>query len=877
MKRVVWNISKRFLVIVPFVAMFLYMYGQLITGEQTNARENIVSEHTGHLVLMDYLIENAFDEYYSTLYLVKNSNEVTQYFINPSSQTHREVELFFERIAENRPYVQNLNMLSSTGELLVSLHTLQTSSDSTSAQSNSLITSMKNMNAQDLYFSPLHDTHNIITGIPVIDNQGEFIAAFTMEVDRRHVLTLVNQFFVNHSNEVTFFLLDSTGQVLLTFESGVEFSNLTSPVIQNDLALVSARALEESQGTFTHDGMNYHYLAFNPFEEYSPFYAMNRNFLLGIVVFSDADIVGATDSFLLRNEELRWILAFVILLLGGSFNLLAYFRRNDKELLTVSNLVSDQSHDGVVITNPGGQVTYCNKTFELLTGFSNQQVKLESFEAFHLDGSSFKTEEIFLQRQNHNQSNDLWRGFVWLKGKFHYALTHLLINNIVDNRGHEVHTVRLFSNPRNLTREFSYSLLDTQQPDYGPHEVFPLTLVEQKRSTGTDFLLVYLQLANLDIVEAQYSLDEHYLLGARIRETIANFLGEGQLLIQYSPNTYILTIPIQEDSPSIILSLLQKNLKKPIRATQKDVLHIRCGVSLPSSMNDTAELMIWQSRMALAAQEHFDEDGILQYDAHVNTQLARYYSILQSFPIALEEGQININYQPVVDCETKKIRGAEALVRWKHPALGMISPNEFIPIIEQNNLERLLGRYVVEQTALFMKKIVDRFTDGDFSISINLCPTELQDTDLVEHMVRTLDAYQIPHHILTIELTERTLLTDMDAANRVLKLLHDNNIRVAIDDFGTGFSSLSYLHELDVDLLKIDRSFIKQYPQEDDGVILKAMVGMAKELDIPVLVEGIETDEQLNFIESLAVESYQGFLFSGAVSPQEFVLMLHVN
>jgi EAL domain-containing protein (putative c-di-GMP-specific phosphodiesterase class I) len=164
--------------------------------------------------------------------------------------------------------------------------------------------------------------------------------------------------------------------------------------------------------------------------------------------------------------------------------------------------------------------------------------------------------------------------------------------------------------------------------------------------------------------------------------------------------------------------------------------------------------------------------------------------------------------------------------------------------------------------------------DETFAISVNLCPTELQDPDLVDHIVRTLDAHHVPHHALVVELTERTLLLDMEVANRVLKLLHTNGIQVAIDDFGTGFSSLSYLHELDVDVLKIDRSFIKDYPQSDDGVILKAMVTMAKELNIPVQVEGIETVEQLQFMKELSVPVFQGFYYSPAITPESFRQLL---
>jgi EAL domain-containing protein (putative c-di-GMP-specific phosphodiesterase class I) len=168
---------------------------------------------------------------------------------------------------------------------------------------------------------------------------------------------------------------------------------------------------------------------------------------------------------------------------------------------------------------------------------------------------------------------------------------------------------------------------------------------------------------------------------------------------------------------------------------------------------------------------------------------------------------------PVVDVLTNRIIAAEALIRWTHPTLGPLSPAEFIPIVEQNNLERMLGKFVVEEVSGFLRQL--DAIDRGISISMNLCPTELQDPDLVGHMVRVLDSKDISHERLIIELTERTLLTDMKAANSFLDKLHLEHIQVAIDDFGTGFSSLSYLHELNVDVLKIDRSFIKDYPDQE--------------------------------------------------------------
>ncbi|MFA7018031.1 MAG: EAL domain-containing protein, partial [Sphaerochaetaceae bacterium] len=137
-----------------------------------------------------------------------------------------------------------------------------------------------------------------------------------------------------------------------------------------------------------------------------------------------------------------------------------------------------------------------------------------------------------------------------------------------------------------------------------------------------------------------------------------------------------------------------------------------------------------------------------------------------------------------------------------------------------------------------------------------------------------LDAYNVSHELLIIELTEHSLLTDIEIAKKQLIELHQEHVSFAIDDFGTGFSSLSYLHELNFDILKIDRSFIKDYPKNDEGVILKAMIRMVKELGIAVVMEGVELPEQLVLLKELKVPYYQGFIFSKAVPKDQFLEML---
>ncbi|MFA7671146.1 MAG: EAL domain-containing protein, partial [Sphaerochaetaceae bacterium] len=435
----------------------------------------------------------------------------------------------------------------------------------------------------------------------------------------------------------------------------------------------------------------------------------------------------------------------------------------------------------------------------------------------------------------------------------------------------------LYSNPRNISNELLANVANEKRVKGEDLEFFPLQMIEGKLANKEEFVVAIVQITNVDIIESNCSLDGEYLIASQIRKRLLKILDADDLLIQYFLGTFLLTKTITRYNYQNAISSIEKVFEKPFEIREKQFpIIVRIGVSSLSRKVRNSRLLLRQTKMAIAALSHFGRNGTLSYDKEIDDYLLRYYSILESLPNAIKEGEIEVFFQPIIEIATSKIVSCEALSRWNHPKLKEVSPSEFIPIVEKNGHERALGVYVFQQAAAFLNEL-DSLQQGSISVSINTCPSELQDVNLIPHFVKTLTQYNIKHDRIIVELTERTLLTDVDVAKKVLGGLRKERIRVAIDDFGVGFSSLSYLHDLEIDLLKIDRSFIKDYPKEDDGVIIKAMVGMAREFKVPVLVEGVETEEQLEFIKSLGVQYYQGFYFSEALNQKDFIELFKKN
>ncbi|UZE95034.1 putative bifunctional diguanylate cyclase/phosphodiesterase [Alkalimarinus alittae] len=263
------------------------------------------------------------------------------------------------------------------------------------------------------------------------------------------------------------------------------------------------------------------------------------------------------------------------------------------------------------------------------------------------------------------------------------------------------------------------------------------------------------------------------------------------------------------------------------------------------------------------------------YEERINAVVARKHTLANALRYALKENQLHVEYQPVVDLKTDQIVGAEALIRWNHPELGKVSPAEFIPIAESTGLIFPLSLFVIESVCRFVSKSRHQFND-DFSVALNLSPVILKQKFLLENIKGFLHQYQVPAKSICFEVTENTLMNEMERCIQTLNALKQLGSRVSIDDFGTGYSSLSYLSKLPVDNLKIDRSFIDDIVHDtNDTAITLAIISLAQSLKLKVIAEGVENQEQRLFLQHCSCEYIQGFLVSPSRPDASFMTFLN--
>lgn len=242
---------------------------------------------------------------------------------------------------------------------------------------------------------------------------------------------------------------------------------------------------------------------------------------------------------------------------------------------------------------------------------------------------------------------------------------------------------------------------------------------------------------------------------------------------------------------------------------------------------------------------------------------------------ALGKAEFALNYQPQVN-SSGKIVGIEALLRWNSPTIGNISPEEFIPLAEENGMILPIGEWVIRTACLQRKHWLDNdLCDPTCYIAINISPYQLRRSDFVERITEIVSDVGISPHQVDIEITEGVLINNLKDISTKLSELRRIGFRISVDDFGTGYSSLAYLKHLPIDAIKIDRSFVDGIGTNySDEAISLAIISLAKNLDIDVIAEGVETGAQVQFLKSNACEGYQGYFFNQPVSAKEIASLL---
>lgn len=353
----------------------------------------------------------------------------------------------------------------------------------------------------------------------------------------------------------------------------------------------------------------------------------------------------------------------------------------------------------------------------------------------------------------------------------------------------------------------------------------------------------------------------------READTVARFGGDDFALLLTEIN--------RPEDAAKIAQHIQEALSAPFNFDEQELfLTSSIGISYnPDDAKDAVGLMK-SAGTALKRAKELNGNNYQFYTAGRTTKALRQLVLENNLRPGLEREEFIIHYQPQVNIQSFQLVAMEALVRWEHPALGLLYPSEFIGLAEENGLIVSIGEWVLRNACLQSKAWQDAGFDP-LRVAVNFSARQFQQPAMVESVARILRDTGLDPNLLELELTEGSIMKDPNQAIRKLHELKAMGIHISIDDFGTGYSSLNYLKRFPIDTLKVDQSFVKDINTDPDNeAIVSAIITLAHALKLNVIAEGVETQEQLESLRVLKCDEVQGFLFSRALSVAEFTALL---
>jgi diguanylate cyclase (GGDEF)-like protein len=349
-------------------------------------------------------------------------------------------------------------------------------------------------------------------------------------------------------------------------------------------------------------------------------------------------------------------------------------------------------------------------------------------------------------------------------------------------------------------------------------------------------------------------------------DTVARTGGD-EFIIVISPSA-------EREDAVAIAHRARDTLRAPMRVSGVE-LHVTCSIGVayyPTDAN-SADSLITRADAAMYCAKQRGRNNVQSFAEGMDSVTVGRVSLESDLHTAIDAGQFELHYQPKPDTESGDIRGAEALIRWRHPQRGLILPEHFIPLAEECGLINEIGAWVLREAC---RQCVEWQRSGlpDLRVAVNVAATQFRRGDLLDVIRGALDAAGLEARFLEIELTESAVMTNPEESALILEELSRMGVLVSVDDFGTGYSSINYLRRFPIDKLKIDRSFVRDLDCEVDASIVQAIISLAHSLKLKVVAEGVETPVQLQYLRSLGCDQYQGFHFSPPLPASEFADLL---
>lgn len=845
------------LIIIPILGLVNWSYFSVVNSEKESLMTQQISIANEKVNIIDFIVATALINTYTDMHVIADADEMQMYLDDPSQANLDSLEQLFYRIVNNKPQFSSVEFINLSGQQIIWLN--RSDEDLVIIEEGSLISrtdkeyfAIANTLAQDeLYIVPIYLLTETVNGI---------------QVDKP-ITSLVLSVYDETNEKKGYLIIDYDGNYLL---------NIFEEYVSEDSEFLALGLINEEE-------------VYGITENFSDLYPNFNNPELDSVIQSNIQLSTILNQNV-RNED-DFFQIYAIIDLQGVFNyyggvgvrypltvifvnlitvfiifLAATFlknKSNDRILLNANMYLSDKNNDGVLITNENSEITYANQAFEEIYGFKLDEIK----------GQKPNT---ILGHLNHNlkgqiiKSRQMFAKNIWNQNKKGiYILKHLRIKPETNANGNIKHFLAIYSKPQIQIDSLAFA------SDYDAIESYKLIAkaFEDEELIISKSCVMVIRTFNEKSKKLYTSLSKTNLSPLAFPEFLNDNLGSNYKIAVPAENFTIIYVSFDKldqtftEIVDIIDNLIEKYKHQPnINST----LEYNFGIALADNKTITKADVIENAFIALQMSKTQKNIKHLIYTEETKKIIKREKDIYSQLEHGFNFDEFFLNYQIQKDFKKNSYIGVEALLRWNNGQLSSVSPVEFIGVIENSF-------FINRLSLMVMNKVIKDFTpyveyiNPNFRISINLTYFDFFNEHIIHDLVDLIENSPISSKNFCFEITESGYLENQEKTNNIIDFLHSKNITVAIDDFGTGFSSLEVLKNIHVDKVKIDRSFIKDYPEKDDGAIFKTIVNLVKTMNLGILVEGAETKDQIDFALANECHEIQGYYISKPIHIENLV------
>ena len=556
-------------------------------------------------------------------------------------------------------------------------------------------------------------------------------------------------------------------------------------------------------------------------------------------------------------------------------------RKVQEQQQQLAATVFEAASEGIVILDPDYRLLSVNQAFSDVTGYRQDEVVGKS--VISLISSSDSRRQYQMIRLELENSGT-WSGeLIETRKNGELYPQWLQLNVVRDARGSVSHIVGFFadlSSRREAEERLRYLSHYDELTGLANRSLFKERLHEasqRARQSGRSIALLHVDLDRFKLLNDSLGHEVADQLLRQVSRRLTQAVPEADTLARLSGDEFAILIDAYGSLSSLarLASRLLSKLRVPMTVGGHElVVSASLGISLLPDNAREISALVSQANMAMQHAKHLGGNTFQFFTDNLQACTLERLQLENQLRKGIHEGQLEVFYQPKQCLASDSLNAAEALVRWRHPELGLVPPSDFIGLAEETGLIGAIGEFVLRQACL-QARTWQLQGLAHIRVSVNLSVHQLRQGNLLSLVRQVLDETGLEAQYLELELTESQLLDNVESVISTFQQLRELGVKLAIDDFGTGYSSLSYLKRFPVDYVKIDQTFIRDLtPGSEDAAITRAIIAMAHSLELKVVAEGVETQAQMDFLKSQRCDEIQGYLISKPVPVEQFAQLL---